>query len=213
MTPCTLRAHAFVAGTKPALFSNRMRWPACTVWTLSLGALAVAVAAIADAPTTTYRWVDPQGVVHYSDTPQPGSQQVQIPPVQTYRATPAAPTPPAGQSSDTVPDAYRACAVAQPEAEQSFYAPDTVSVALNLDPPLRSGDQVSVSFDGHALDPQDQSGLHYRIEAPERGEHTLAVSVRNAAGSIVCSSSAMTFYVQRPSVLSPQSPQSSTRPR
>jgi hypothetical protein len=55
---------------------------------LSLAALAVlaslASAGIAVAQTkTTYRWVDAQGVVHYSDTPQPGAQVIQLPSAQT----------------------------------------------------------------------------------------------------------------------------------
>ena len=183
-----------------------MRWPACSVVTLSLAALVSALAAVAsDAPTTTYRWVDAQGVVHYSDTPQPGAQRLQIQPAQTYRAG-APGRPDATPSSDTANQAYQSCTVVEPQAEQSLYAPESVNVVVELDPARRPGDQISVTMDGRALESPDGSALHFRAEAPERGAHTLEVSVRDASGNVVCSSPALTFYVQRPSLLSPKSP-------
>jgi hypothetical protein len=53
----------------------------------ALGLLASGGSAVAQT-TTTYRWVDAQGVVHYSDTPHPGAQVIQLPSAQTYRAPP-----------------------------------------------------------------------------------------------------------------------------
>jgi hypothetical protein len=176
------------------------------VVTLSLAALASALAAVAsDTPTTTYRWVDAQGVVHYSDTPQPGAQRLQIQPAQTYRAG-ASGQPGSAPSGGTADQAYQSCTVVEPQAEQSLYAPESVDVLVELDPARRPGDQISVTLDGHALESPDGSGLHFRIETPDRGAHTLEVNVRDAAGNVVCSSPALTFYVQRPSLLSPKSP-------
>lgn len=177
----------------------------------SLVALAITVVAVgSDAPgTTTYRWVDAQGVVHFSDTPQPGAQQLQIQPAQTYRApavAPSAASPTTRPSEPPSRSPYQSCAIVQPETEQSFYAPEDIPVSVRLDPPLRGDDQVSVAFDGQPLMPTDGSTLHYRVTAPDRGEHTLTASVHDAAGQLVCSSSALTFYVQRPSLHSPQSP-------
>ncbi|HTW75729.1 MAG TPA: DUF4124 domain-containing protein [Steroidobacteraceae bacterium] len=44
--------------------------------------------------TTVYRWVDAQGVVHYSDRPQPGAQRLQIRPAPTFHAEPVESAPP-----------------------------------------------------------------------------------------------------------------------
>ncbi len=38
--------------------------------------------------TTVYRWVDADGVVHYSDHPQPGAQRLQIRPAPTFHEPP-----------------------------------------------------------------------------------------------------------------------------
>ena len=41
------------------------------------------------AATYTYRWVDSNGVVHYSDHPPAGAEKVLLPSAQTYNAPPA----------------------------------------------------------------------------------------------------------------------------
>jgi hypothetical protein len=159
----------------------------------------------------TYRWVDAQGVVHYSDTPQPGAEQVTLPPVQTYTAPPLAASPPAAAPTAAIAApaqaaAYQSCEITQPVAETSLYAPDSVHVAVNLDPPLRSGDRLQVLLDGQPLESKSPSATSLEAPQPDRGTHVLSAVVRDASGKMVCSASGVTFYVQRPSLLSPQSP-------
>jgi hypothetical protein len=181
------------------------------VWSLRVAALAALAGAVtalgADQPTTTtYRWVDAQGVVHYSDTPQPGAEKLKIPPAQTYSAAPALNQASSRPGQGTEANVYQACGVQQPAAEQSYFSPEEIPVSLNLRPALRSEDRLSVTLDGAALQPLEDSPLHFRIAEPDRGTHTLSVSVHDAAGNVICSSPGVTFYVQRPSRLSPQSP-------
>jgi Domain of unknown function (DUF4124) len=66
-------------------YVTRLR-PALLVGLLALGGMAMA-ADPGSGATTLYRWVDAQGVVHYSDTPQPGAQKLQIAPAQTFQFT------------------------------------------------------------------------------------------------------------------------------
>jgi Domain of unknown function (DUF4124) len=153
---------------------------------------------------TTYRWVDAQGVVHYSDTPQPGAQVIQLQSAQTYRA-PAAPAAPAAAAPKDADGPYQACAVTQPAAEASFFAPDAVPIAVQITPGLRPGDQVAVTLDGATLNPVVPGRMQYQVTSPLRGAHTVNVAVQDADGTQVCHSS-MTFYVREPSLLSPQSP-------
>jgi hypothetical protein len=184
----------------------------CVVWSLrvvSLVALAGAMTALGadQSGTTTYRWVDAQGVVHYSDTPQPGAEKLKIQPAQTY----SAPASGATNNRPVVPEqnprsVYQSCSVMHPAAEQSFYAPESITVSVNVQPSLRAEDHLSVTLDGTALEPAEDSRLHFRIADPDRGTHTLSVSVQDASGTVVCNSPGVTFYVQRPSKLSPQSP-------
>jgi hypothetical protein len=183
--------------------------PAALLVLATLVGAAFAGIALAQT-TTTYRWVDAQGVVHYSDTPQPGAQVIQLPLAQTYRAPPppaaakAAATAAPGAYDPTSP--YQFCGIAEPAAEASLFAPETVAIAVQLAPALRDGDQLAVTIDGAALDPLVAGGQQYQLTAPDRGAHTVNATVRDSGGKPVCRSAPVTFYVQRPSVLSPTSP-------
>ncbi|HTY50119.1 MAG TPA: DUF4124 domain-containing protein, partial [Steroidobacteraceae bacterium] len=47
--------------------------------------LAASTAAMA---SIVYKWVDADGVTHYSDTPVPGAVRTELGTVQTYKAAP-----------------------------------------------------------------------------------------------------------------------------
>jgi hypothetical protein len=175
---------------------------------LDMAALGTAAGTAVAQTTTTYRWVDAQGVVHYSDTPQPGAQVIQLAPAQTYRAPPTPPAPAAASKAATANPSgspYQSCGVVEPAAESSIFAPESVPVAVQLTPNLRPGDQIAVTVDGVALQPVSPGRLEFQISAPERGAHTVNTDVRDGEGTVVCHA-ASTFYVQRPSLNSPQSP-------
>jgi hypothetical protein len=53
--------------------------------------------------TTVYRWVDSQGVVHYSDHPSPSAERLQIPPAQTFHDPPVAAVPSGSVNIGTPP--------------------------------------------------------------------------------------------------------------
>jgi hypothetical protein len=172
-----------------------------------LAALMLGAGGAAAQTITTYRWVDAQGVVHYSDTPQPGAQVIQLQSAQTYQA-PAPPAAPGAKAVAVPKDAdgpYQSCSVVQPAAEASFFNPESVPVSVQLTPDLRAGDQIAVTVDGAALSPMNPGRLQYQVSAPLRGAHTVNVAVQDADGKQVCHSS-LTFYVQQPSLLSPTSP-------
>jgi hypothetical protein len=176
-----------------------------------LGLLGIAGNAGAQSKTT-YRWTDAQGVVHYSDTPQPGAQAIQLPSAQTYRAPPPPAAAPkaaaanAAAAADEAASPYQSCGISQPAAETSLFAPDTVPVAVQLAPGLRPGDQLAVTVDASPLQPTAPGGLQYQVSGPDRGAHTLTATVRDSDGKTVCRAAPVTFYVQRPSMLSPASP-------
>jgi uncharacterized protein DUF4124 len=175
-------------------------------------ALLLAAAASA-AGTTLYKWTDAQGVVHYSDSPQPGAEQVHVAPVQTYSAPPAPATPPAsrtssssgGASSSGSSGAAKAavCSITAPQPDQSFFSPDSVAIAVSVNPPLQDGDSLQVTYDGTPVSAADLNPI---IQEPSRGAHSVSASVRGPDGTVRCMAAPVTFNVQRPSALSPQSP-------
>ena len=111
---------------------------------LGLGGLSVA--------TTLYRWVDAQGVVHYSDTPHEGAQVIQISGAQTYHGTSAAPAEPgvtAAQQPGKKPEPYDSCAITVDgrqlqgaEGVQSFVIPEPERGDHSISAQVRSPEGV-----------------------------------------------------------------------
>jgi Domain of unknown function (DUF4124) len=157
---------------------------------------------------TVYRWVDADGVVHFSDQPQPGAVKIQIREPQSY--TPA-PTPAAGRvapnvKTQTEPHDYQNCAVSVPGGsggdDQTLMNADSVTITVQMQPTLRPGDLLTVQLDGTNLTPLN--GTRYEISPIDRGAHTVTAMVRGAGGEVLCQSPVVTFNVHQPSVLGPK---------
>ena len=160
---------------------------------------------------TVYKWVDENGVVHYSDQPHPAAQKVQVPPAQTYKEgsyAPAAPTgpmasPPAAQSAA----AYQACVIAQPTNDQTFSNIDALSIVVRTDPSIRAGDQVFLMLDGQPLNGGKPTGTEFTLSPVDRGTHMVQAVVRDSAGGVMCQTPGITFNVHQTSILNPANPQ------
>jgi Domain of unknown function (DUF4124) len=158
---------------------------------------------------TIYKWIDENGVVHYSDQPHPNAEKIQVQAVQTYKALPAnasgggtAPAAPGSSAART----YRGCAVVQPTQDQALADVGSLTVVVQTDPPLRSGDQIFVSYDGQPLNGTSATGGAFTISPLERGTHTLQAVVRGADGAVLCQTPGVTFNVHQPSLLNPANP-------
>jgi hypothetical protein len=151
-----------------------------------------------------YKWVDEDGVVHYSDRPHPGAEQIQLPsfgrssattraPVPTTRRAPAASAATAPATEPT-PFSYETLEVSSPAAEETLWNIEGVlNVTVTLQPGLQQGHQVRVYFDGT---PRIVSGTSFQIEEVYRGVHNLQVEVLDAAGKLLIRSLPNRFYVQ-----------------
>jgi hypothetical protein len=166
---------------------------------------------------TVYKWVDDDGVVHYSDQPHQNAQKLQVRDVQTYRAsagdtaaaaTPGVPTAPAA-ASDTQRN-YQGCAVVQPGDNQEFASLDALNIVVQTDPVLRPGDQIYVSVDGAPLNNGQPTGAQLTLSPVDRGSHTIQAQVRGSDGAVRCQTPSITFNVHQPSLLNPANP---LRPR
>jgi hypothetical protein len=151
-----------------------------------------------------YRWVDADGVVHYSDRPEPGADAIQLPTYQPPAGsrTPA-PTPTGNNQSrnttqgenDTQPFSYESLSIASPAAEETLWNIEGVlNVSLSLAPALQSGHRVRVYFDGT---PQMVSGTSFQLEGVYRGVHNLQAEVIDQSGRLKIRSQPGRFYVQQ----------------
>jgi hypothetical protein len=164
-----------------------------------------------------YKWVDQDGVVHYSD--QPGSPDAELVPYPGLGAAPpddAAPPdlyqstpsdqPPAGRT-------YQSLRILSPTPDEVFFGGDvSVSVQLELDRDLRPGDTVVVFLDGQRV--QESTELSATLTDLARGTHFVRAAVTDEGGSVVITSPQVTFHLRQNSIATPPTgPKVDTRPR
>ena len=150
-----------------------------------------------------YRWVDENGLIHYSDKPVEGAERIILPSdnrvVRRSQPAPAAATRPAGdQQAAPAAFKYESLDVATPAPEETLWNIEGVlSVRLDLQPGLQDGHQVRVYFDGNA---RMVSGTSFQIEEVYRGVHNLQAEVVDATGKLMIRSVPNRFYVQQNSI-------------
>lgn len=175
-----------------------------TLFTLMCCACAVASAG------TVYKWVDENGITHYSDQPHQSAQKVDVQsqaPVGSV-ATPAPAARDAANSASSTAAAYSSCAIVAPTPEQVFLNTFSVTTRIYVQPPMRTGDQVIVALDGKPVEELPTVGTEFTLNQIDRGTHSVQVTIRDSSGKTVCSSESVTFYIRQPSLLAPQRPRS-----
>jgi hypothetical protein len=169
---------------------------------LLLGSLCMATAVLA----TTYVRVEKDGTKTYSDRPLPGGQPVELEPAQTYTPAPSQ-VPGTGNSRAPAEQrllqemddfSYSSCTIS-PSQDASFTNPQSVPIAVQLQPNLRPRDVVTLSVDGKVVG----NTLSHLLQPADRGSHSVQVSVKDSYGRELCSAST-TFHVFRPSVNMPR---------
>lgn len=174
--------------------------------TLALGS-AVALAG------PVYKWVDKNGVTHYSDQPHPEAKEVTVDQAQTYSSPESAASTPSSSPASTPANAgppYGVCEIYRPESDEMFQNTSTVTAKLRLEPDLRPGDRVAVAIDGARQMGQPDRATEFVLTDISRGTHSLLIVVEDRQGKTVCSTGTVQFHVRQPSV---QAPVKNTRPR
>jgi hypothetical protein len=155
---------------------------------------------------TVYRWVDENGVTHYSDQPHENAEKVHVAAPQTYKPAPPPKTPSSSDNAQAQAANTYQCRVTSPENDTTFPNAYSVNTAVTISPSVQSGDQVFLLMDGARLPDFPPMGGVYTISNIERGQHTLQAVVQDSSGKMVCQSENVTFTVLQPSVQNPANP-------
>ncbi len=160
--------------------------------------LAAATAAAQEA----YRWVDEDGVVHYSDRPREGAEAIELPEpnVATVRRVPqaAARGEAAEEPASEPTPGYTSIEIVSPKAEETLWNIEGVlNVSVALEPSLQPGHQVRAYFDGEM---QPVSGTSFQLQEVWRGVHNIQVEVVDSTGKLLIRSRPSRFYVQQNTV-------------
>jgi len=152
-----------------------------------------------------YKWVDEDGVVHYSDVPRAGAEQIQLP-ADGRRPQRRAYSPPVqSQVAATDDEAaaptvfnYDSIEIVAPAPEETLWNIEGVlNVALRVTPALRPEDRVRVYFDGQE---QMVSGSSFQIQEVYRGIHNIQAEIIDSTGRLMARSLPNRFYVQQTSI-------------
>lgn len=154
-----------------------------------------------------YRWVDENGVVHYSDQPREGAERVQIATPQSYesqaQARPQGRDPDAPEETDDEFQ-YESIRITSPEEDGAVWATGGgMTVVVEVQPALRPGDRIGLSLNGEAVPGTPVANTRITVNGLIRGTHTLQASVIAADGQMKIFSTDVTFHVLQASLNSP----------
>ena len=159
---------------------------------LFLLAFLAAGAVLGDA---LYKWVDDQGVVHYSDKPVPGATKMKVPGAQTFNVPKASAlrAPAQNNAPNGGVPGYTQLAITAPTDQQTFSNVHSVTVSVDLEPGLQSGDTLTISVDGKAMTGTATSAT---FDDLDRGAHTVTATV-SSNGNVVIVAKPVTFYIHQ----------------
>lgn len=163
---------------------------------LLLASLLAPSAVFAEA----YRWVDEDGVVHYSDRPVEGAEEIVLPEANTttVRRFERDEPEPQPQPSSSEPVRYQNLAITSPTSEETLWnIGGQLNVQIQVTPALQSGHRMRLYFDGEG---QDISSTSVQLEEVWRGEHNLQVEILSETGVPLIRSNPLRFYVQQSTV-------------
>jgi hypothetical protein len=157
-----------------------------------------------------YRWVDEDGVVHFSDVPVEGAELIHLPtegarprtaPTRVAATSTVAP----GQQAEAPPEvfSYESIEVVAPAPEETLWNIEGVlNVAIRVVPALRQGDQIRIYFDGQER--LTTTSTSFTIDEVWRGVHNLQAEIIDSTGQMMTRSLPNRFYVQQNSIAGPR---------
>lgn len=157
----------------------------------------------APAGAEIYKWVDNQGVVHYSDKPVDGAQPADLPQLQGADSTTLPDDSAAPAPDESSPGANGLSVTLQrPQPQETFRGTGAVPLQAAVSPQLAVGQNLVYYLDGNpAAQPTRNTSL--QLSGLARGEHTASVAVVDDTGNSVAHSPSVTFYVKTPSAITP----------
>jgi hypothetical protein len=167
--------------------------------------ILVLLAAPALASQTVWKWVDANGVTHYSDRPVAGATRIEL--NVGSRADPYSPaTNPRSSAAQTPVDAgppYRNFEIWKPGDQETIVnTGGEVTVNVRVDPPLQSEHRLNLYLDGRLVE-GPANAAEYTLRDVARGQHTLVAVINDRGGQRIQETSPVVFHQRQTSVAQP----------
>ncbi|MEE8261250.1 MAG: DUF4124 domain-containing protein [Gammaproteobacteria bacterium] len=167
--------------------------------------LILGLAVSCSVSAVTYRWVDEQGNVVYSDKPHPGAEVIEEKEVQTIHAPPVPPITPRESTAPPAVAGYERVAVVSPEDDTQIREnAGNVTVTITVEPALQTklGHKLALFVDGAQFS-EPSTATQFQLINMDRGTHTLEAKIIGSDGEVIISSPPSEFHLLRHSVLHP----------
>ena len=178
----------------------------CRSW-LALGLLPVLTGPLAVRAAVVYKWTDADGVVHFSDQPVPGAEKIITASGNTRGIlSQAAPGSPPGETAKKRSLlASTELSITSPGQGQTFSGAEVVAPHLSMQPEISPDHPLSIAWTLNGAPVGEGEGAtSFTLPADlPRGSYTLTVTVTDSQTGESKSPDPVTFYVQRPALLSP----------
>jgi len=151
------------------------------------------------AAESGYRIVHPDGTVEFTDQPVKGAEPITLPDVPTY-SMPAS----GGQGNAATPATEpkkdqavsRTITVNRPAREETVrFDENGMSVAVSVNPPLASGEQVIIRLDGSEVARGPTTS--FTLQDVYRGTHVLSAALIDNNDAVMSESSPITFFMRQ----------------
>lgn len=154
------------------------------------------------ATAETYRWVDEDGVVHYSDRPVQGAELVTLEPAQGFTPAPATRRSARAQAGEAV--RYESVEIVSPSEDEVLFNIETrLGVQVAMVPALAPEHFLRLTINGEDVTEKPVRSRSFQVEGVYRGTHTAQVLVVDADGTVIQQSPVRTFHV-RQNIAKPQ---------
>lgn len=151
------------------------------------------------ASSRIYVWKNEKGQLVYSDSPQPGAEEVDVKSTNTM-SSPNVDTSILDLKPKEIEEKY-SVSISSPE-DKGTVRDNTGSVYVSgkVSPIFKQGLKIQLYLDGSPYGkPQDYS--RFALRNVDRGEHQIKLTLLNEKGKVIASSKDITFYMHRASVI------------
>ena len=182
---------------------------------MRISILLICLLAGLGAYADVFRWVDEEGVVHFSDRPHEGAETVELQQAQTFsapagsrqRQTSAEQQAASGEDEGDEEEGYTGLRILRPGQDEVLWnTGGIVDVQVDAAPQLQTGHSIKLFLDGQPVNGLETGQTSGQLTDVFRGTHNLRAEIHDENGSGLFQSVAISFTVQQTSVQNPNNP-------
>jgi len=153
--------------------------------------------ALGTAYAGVYKWVAPDGTIHFSDQPRQGAEEVKVKPLPTIEIRSPKSLGAEDEPEQETRPTYKAFSIVEPQDDEAIRANNgSIGLRMNLAPGLRGGHEIAITLDGQQMGTR-ASTLSFQLNNLSRGEHVLQAAVLDGEGKSLISTAPVRFYILR----------------